>query len=121
MATELNEKVGLTKAARDNIKQALYNKTGITQSDDIRTYANVIANIPTEGSDINLNKVKFAYSEFVTIPDWLVNSNWENINNLSHMFRNCIHLINIPNIDFSVNIVNTSSMFLRMFMAKKYI
>lgn len=47
MATELNEKVGLTKAARDNIKQALYNKTGVTQSDDIRTYANVIANIPT--------------------------------------------------------------------------
>lgn len=51
MSTELNDKIELVKTARDNIKTALYNKTGETQSDDIRTYAGKINNIDTVNNE----------------------------------------------------------------------
>ena len=57
MSTDLNTKIGLVRSARDDIKQALYNKTGTTQSDDIRTYAYQIASIQTgiDTSDATAN------------------------------------------------------------------
>lgn len=51
MSTTLNDKIEQVKNARDAIKTALHNKTGETQSDDIRTYANKIADISTVNNE----------------------------------------------------------------------
>ena len=51
--SQINTDLEALKTARDNMKTALEGK-GQTVTKDIRTYANAIANIPTEGGGVKL-------------------------------------------------------------------
>lgn len=63
------------------------------------------------GDSIDLTTgIKFAESSFSTLPDNIINANWENITNMSYMFSNCASLTTIPQLN-TANVVNMSYLF----------
>ena len=63
--SQINTDLETLKTARDNMKTALEGK-GQTVTKDIRTYANAIANIPTEGGGVKLFETEQAMQTDVT-------------------------------------------------------
>ena len=63
------------------------------------------------GDSIDLTTgIKFAESSFSTLPDNIINANWENITNMSYMFSNCASLTTVPLLNTS-NVTNMSYTF----------
>lgn len=63
------------------------------------------------GNSIDLTTgIKFSYSSFRTLPDNIVNANWEDITDMSNMFENCSSLTTIPQLN-TTTITNMSYTF----------
>lgn len=74
---------------------------------------NLTVDVPQTVTPVDLDLttgVKFAYSNFQTVPQEIVDANWDDITDGTFMFAHCNALGTIPNIDTS-NLVIVTSMF----------
>ena len=97
-----------------NLRAILQEKTDKIIPENIKkdvTIFDVTGTYEASTSTLDLTSgIKFAGSKFTTLPNVIINANWQNVTDTTDMFQQCIHLTEFPLVDLS-NLVNMTYMF----------